>query len=158
MKTLVLYYSRTGNTEAVARRIAEALGADIEPLRDDRDYGGVKGWILAGRDAFRGVRSALAPLAHAPAAYDLVILGQPVWAARPVPAVNALASSGQLRGRSLALFVTLDGGGQEACLRATAAEFEGADIVARTAFLRVGRRREENLRLAGEWAASLTSR
>ena len=37
MKTLIVYYSMGGNTAYAARRIAQALGAEIEALYPDCD-------------------------------------------------------------------------------------------------------------------------
>ncbi|MEM3692877.1 MAG: hypothetical protein QXI39_02505 [Candidatus Bathyarchaeia archaeon] len=52
MKTLVVYYSRTGNTRKVAESIAQILGSDIEEVLDERKRTGVwvglgQGWMQA---------------------------------------------------------------------------------------------------------------
>jgi hypothetical protein len=80
MKALVVYYSRTGNNRKIAGEIAEALGADVEELKERASREGPMGYLLAGRDAMRKRPAELEPLAHRPADYDLVILGGPVWA------------------------------------------------------------------------------
>lgn len=80
MKTLVVYYSRTGNTKKVADELAAALKADVEELKDGKNRGGPIGFLLAGREAMRKTPVDLQPLAHDPAAYDLVVVGSPIWA------------------------------------------------------------------------------
>lgn len=51
VKSLVVYYSRTGNTRFVAEMIAEKLKADIEELIDKKGRGGSIGFLIAGKDA-----------------------------------------------------------------------------------------------------------
>ena len=154
-KSIVYYYSRTGNTKRIAEQIAVTLGGDIEALQDAVEYSGAVGFFKAGRDAFRSAVHEIAPLAHPPAAYDLVIVGQPVWAARPVPAVNGLLGNYDLSGRKVALFVTFDGGGDAHCLEATEAHLKAGQVVAKASFLKVGKKPEENLKKAQQWAESL---
>ena len=116
MKILVLYYSRSGNTKAVAEALAAALGGASEALEDNADYTGAAGYLRAGRDALVGRTAVINPLRHKPADYDVVLLGQPVWGARPVPAVNCFLAAQPLTGKKVALFVTYDGGGAKGCL------------------------------------------
>lgn len=155
MKTLVLYYSRTGNTARVAEAIAAELGADLEALQDPTHYAGALGFLKASRDALTGGVAALAPLEHDPAGYDLVIVGQPVWANRPTPAVNALAEMPGFHGRRVALFATYDGSGARGCLLATSRRFTNTRVVSHQSFLRVGRNPAKNLAKAREWARTL---
>ena len=80
MKTLVVYYSRTGKTRKIGNEIAAALGADIEELKDRKNRQGRIGYMRAGRDAMRKNPAALEPTTRNPADYDLVVLGGPIWA------------------------------------------------------------------------------
>jgi flavodoxin len=80
VKILVVYYSRTGNTRKIAEELAEALGADIEELKEHANRAGAKGYMLAGRDAMKKRPAELLPLEHDAASYDLVVLGGPCWA------------------------------------------------------------------------------
>ena len=80
MKALVVYYSRTGNTKVVADEVAEALGADLEEIKDTKDRQGPVGYMKSARDAVRKTRAKLKKAVHNPADYDLVILGGAIWA------------------------------------------------------------------------------
>jgi menaquinone-dependent protoporphyrinogen IX oxidase len=105
-KTLVVYYSLTGNTARVARDIANRTGADLESLRD-RDHGvGVFAYLKDCFDALKGKAARIAPLSHDPAQYDLTVIGTPVWVGRMTPAVRAYLQ--QTRGHlgRVAFFVT----------------------------------------------------
>jgi flavodoxin len=156
-KSIVYYYSRSGNTKLIAEHIAQTLGCESEALKDPVSYSGVIGFIKGGRDALKKVTPKIQSLVHNPAAYELIVIGQPVWAARPVPAVNGLIKQYNLAGKNVALFVTFDGGGDARCLETTAGMLPAANVVARTSFLKVGRHRDTNLQKAREWAQSLSA-
>jgi flavodoxin len=116
VKTLVVYYSRSGNTKKVAGMIARQLGADLEELVDLKGRAGLLGWLRAGRDAMKDRTTDLGPLGHDPGDYDVIVVGSPVWAAHPAPAVNTFLNSQDLSGKQVALFCTMAGnGGEETC-------------------------------------------
>jgi len=76
---LVVYYSRTGANHILAEEIASSLKGDIEEMEDTTGRSGPLGWLKAGRDAWTRSLTKLKPLKKAPADYDLVIVGSPVW-------------------------------------------------------------------------------
>ncbi len=74
MKTLILYYSRTGNNRFAAQRLAEALDCEIEEIRPAS--GGFFSLLLGSALKFGlGNRK----LARNPADFDRVILCGPIW-------------------------------------------------------------------------------
>ena len=119
MNALVVFYSKTGHTKAVAERIARELGADIA-----HEVGAdIEGIVEAGRraGAVRAVLAALlgrkphiAPLKRSPGDYDLVIIGTPVWGGGPAPAVCEFLSTAALDDVPVAWFCTFGGSGDEA--------------------------------------------
>jgi flavodoxin len=105
-KTLVVYYSLTGNTARVAHDIATRTGADLESIRD-RDHGvGFFGFIKNCFDALRGKTARIAPLSRDPAHYDLTVIGTPVWVGRMTPALRAYLRETRGRFGRVAFFVT----------------------------------------------------
>jgi len=80
MKTLIVYYSRTGTTETMANLLAERLDADLEPLIDPTSRAGIKGFWSAAKDARTQATPELGAMVHNPEDYDLVLVGTPVWA------------------------------------------------------------------------------
>lgn len=113
MKALVVFYSRDGHTRAVAREIAQALGADNEEIVDKKNRKGIIGWLLGGRDATRKLDTEIGPLKCDPAQYDLVVVGTPVWAWNMAPAVRAYLVRNKGKIKSAAFFCTQGGSGGE---------------------------------------------
>jgi flavodoxin len=104
MKTLVVYYTRTGNSKFAAETIAAELGADIEEVVDLKKRQGRLAYMSCGRDAMSGKETEIAPTQRNPADYDLIILVQPVWAFSPTPAIRTYANKNDLSGKKVALF------------------------------------------------------
>lgn len=83
MKTLIIYYSRTGTTGKLASALAQALSADRMEIRCDRYRPGLLRYLRAGFDSVRG---NLPPIDVPPICfreYDQVLLGSPVWTSYP---------------------------------------------------------------------------
>ncbi len=103
MKTLILYYSRTGNNRFAALKLAEALDCDIEEIRS-----------LCGGFSFLLLGSALTfglgnrKLSRNPADFDRVILCGPIWMGRIVLPLRAFLRKYGRSLKSLA-FVTVCG-------------------------------------------------
>ena len=112
-RALVAYYSRTGNTRRVAEAIAAELGADLEPIVDRTGRRGFVGYLRAARDAIRGRRTEIDPPRRDPSAYELLVVGTPVWGSSLTPAVRTwlAARTGTLP--DTALFLTHGGSGRE---------------------------------------------
>jgi hypothetical protein len=106
MRTLILYYSRTGTTRKAAEALAGLLGADLAEIRCDRYRTGVFSYIRAAYDSIRRNLPAIeiSPAARQP--YDRIVIGGPIWAGRPASPVRSyLAGNNRLPGR-VALFLT----------------------------------------------------
>jgi len=88
-KTLVVYYSRGGHTEAVAREIARQTGADIEVIDAGSFARGFLWFLRAGWASLSGRDVTIAPTQHDPRGFDLVVLATPVWMGRPAPPMRA---------------------------------------------------------------------
>jgi len=106
MKTLVVYYSRTGNTKLISDEVALALGADVEELKDRKNRRGCIGYMRSGHDAVRKRRADLEPTTRNPADYDLVVLGGPVWAGTICTPTRTYAISHKDRFKNVAFLCT----------------------------------------------------
>ena len=79
MKTLVVYYSRTGRTKKIAEYIQSALDSEIDEIQDVKNRKGILGWISAGRDAGSKSLTPLEDVDKLPKDYSVVIIGSPTW-------------------------------------------------------------------------------
>ena len=105
----MVYYTRTGNARFVAETIAAEIGSDLEEVIDMKKRSGVLGYLGGGRDARQGKETPIAPSKKSPADYELVIVGTPIWAARPTPAVSTYLKKNDLSGKKVAVFFTQGG-------------------------------------------------
>ena len=89
MKTLVLYYSYSGNTKNVAREAATVESADIAEIFDRSRPGKLRAYTAGIVASIRGKAWPIQPLGVDLSAYDRLIMLSPVWASNPTPAFNA---------------------------------------------------------------------
>jgi len=108
MNSLVLYYSRSGNTESVARRIAQDAGADVERLLQVDE---THGYMRCAIDAILKRRPDTKPIQASITDYALVFIGTPVWRMNATPPVQSFLAAQDWTGRSVALFCTMGGMG-----------------------------------------------
>ena len=104
MKTLVVYYTRTGNSKFAAATIAAEVGADREEVVDLKNRKGRLAFLSAGRDAMQGKLTEIAQTKRNPLDYDLIVIAQPVWAGSPTPAIRTYLKKNDLSGKKVALF------------------------------------------------------
>ena len=104
MKTLVVYYTKTGNSKFAAETIAAEVGADMEEVVDLKNRKGRLAFLSAGRDAMQGKLTEIAPTKRNPFDYDLIVIAQPVWAGSPTPAIRTYLKKNDLSGKKVALF------------------------------------------------------
>lgn len=130
MKTLVVFYSRTGCTQTVCREVGRLLGADLEELRETVDRSGAGGYLRAGGDAMFKRTVELQPTAYRPEAYDGAILATPVWAFTVCPAIRTWLLREAANLKKIAFICTQGGSGAERA-QAEMASLAGREPVAR---------------------------
>ena len=89
MKTLVVFYSYSGNTKKIASELAANEAADICEIKDISRPGIIKAYTKGILDTVRGKSRPIQSLNTDLAAYDCLFLLSPVWAGNPPPPVNA---------------------------------------------------------------------
>lgn len=78
-KTLIAYHSRSGYTRRVAESLARRLRADVDEIEVVGDRQGMLGYARCALEALGEVTTAIRLPRRAPAEYDLVVIGTPVW-------------------------------------------------------------------------------
>jgi flavodoxin len=109
MKSLVVFYSRTGTTKRIGEALAQLLECDNEELVDTKKRSGPLGFVSAGRDAQAKNLTTLADIKHDPALYDLVILGTPMWGGTLSGAMRTYISANKSKFKRVAFFCTQGG-------------------------------------------------
>lgn len=106
MKILVVYYSKKGNTERLAKEISSKLGADIEKIIDKKNRKGIFGFIFGGRDAIKKQKTEIETITKNPADYEVTIIGTPVWASDMTPAIRTYIEKNKGSLKEWAFFIT----------------------------------------------------
>lgn len=111
MKTLVVYYSRTGTTKKIGESISSILKCDSEEIFDTKDRMGVIGYMQAGKDAMFKKLTKLKSIQKNPEGYDLVIIGTPVWGFTVSTPIRTYITKNKFK--NVAFFCTQGGRGAE---------------------------------------------
>jgi flavodoxin len=109
MKTLVVFYSRTGNTSLIAHKIAGLLGAATDRIMSQTDYSGRWGFARGVLHSLTDTKIGIEEASISPANYDLVVVGGPVWAGRVACPVRSYLRRHRSELQEVAFFVTCGG-------------------------------------------------
>jgi flavodoxin len=157
IKTLVVYYSRTGKTRFVAEKVASDLNADIEEVVDLKNRTGRFGFLKAGYDATRGNETEIGETQRSPSDFDLVVIGTPVWNSRPASAIRTYLKRNDFAGKKVAVFCTNEGMGEEKAVEKTKALISKGAIVGELVVSKVFENQEENEAKISDWCNKLSS-
>lgn len=135
MKTLVVFYSLEGNVAKISKAIAETMNADILEikLKKPLNPNSFIKFIIGGFGAVRGWVPKLMPYTIDLNEYELIIIGTPVWASLPVPAVNTFFKDNNLTGKNIAIFCSYKGNLGNTLVKMKERAI-GANIIAETDF------------------------
>ena len=115
MRTLVAYYSRSGNTRFVAEKIAECLSAELCEVIDKKSRKGRLAFVTGGYESKRKKLTEI-EVSKTIDNYDLIIIGSPVWADGITPAIRTFIEKNIFSNKQIAVFVTLKGDNPEKAL------------------------------------------
>ena len=112
-KNLVLYYSQTGTTQAVAEEIGRLTNADIERMDVEEPYNGDFGQTIARcqEEMSKGVLPTVKPLNVNLDDYDTIFLGYPIWFGTCANPMLALLENVDFSGKKIVPFCTFGSGG-----------------------------------------------
>ena len=130
-KILVLYYSQTGNTKAVAEEIASRLNADIEELSLTDPYDGDFQATIerCKKEREDSTLCYIYPIASHIEDYDVIFIGYPVWFGTFAPPFVHLFLNEDFSGKKIVPFCTFGSGGLESSVKDIAAMQPNAEIL-----------------------------
>jgi DNA-binding transcriptional ArsR family regulator len=107
VRACVIFYSYSGVTRGVAEGIRNASGCDLIEVRTKTPYSTFTAYTTGVLRSRKMACDLIEPAAIDVSGYDFLIIGSPVWAWKPAPAINAVvrALSG-CEGKLAAIFTT----------------------------------------------------
>ena len=114
MKTLVAYFSATGNTASLAKRVAQAAGGDlfeIKPVEpySDADLRWTNPLARCNKEKMGKKNVPIADRVPGFDEYELVYIGFPVWYFAAPNIIETFVKSYDFSGKKVALFATSGG-------------------------------------------------
>lgn len=111
MKTLIVYYSYTGNTKTIAEKIHKEIGGDIAEIKTVVPYKGNYNSIVeqGKKEVNQGYMPEIEPLGVNLKEYDTIILGTPVWWYTFAPAVKTFLEQNDFSDKTIYSFATNGG-------------------------------------------------
>ena len=123
MNTLLIYYSFSGKTAALAQKLAAEEGADLLALQEASHRSKLNAFLSGSRQARGQRQAALRPFSVALAAYDKIIIAMPIWAGFPAPAINNIIEL-LPQGKEIELVITSGSGSSKGSAEKTKALVE----------------------------------
>jgi flavodoxin len=157
MKTAVVYYTLDGNCALVAQEIKTRMDADLIRLRteDEKKRSRIGKFFWGGGMVFLNKKPPLKPYSFDASAYDLIIIGAPVWASSPAPPVKTFLSETGIKNKKVAVFVC-HAGGKGDSLDKFKALLEGNEIAGAADFKEPYKGGEEVKNQIADWVKSLS--
>ncbi len=129
-KTLVLYYSQTGATKAIAEQLQKQLACDIDSIIAENPYDGdypqtIARWMQEKQDS---VKVAIKPLSVNLDDYDTIFLGFPIWGGTYALPMASFLTDNKLEGKNVVTFATFGSGGIENATLDAAVALPAADV------------------------------
>jgi flavodoxin len=112
-KSLVAYFSRSGNTRVIAGQISRTLPADLFEIEPKRPYPDdyFETVEQARQERDNGYGPPLKTTAVGVASYQTLFLGFPIWGETAPPVIRSFLTALDLSGKTLVPFITHGGYG-----------------------------------------------
>ena len=102
MKNLVVFYSRSSNTETIAKEISKTVNGDIKKIELEKDIS----FMGAAFSALLGLKGKIKSMDLNLKDYDNIFIGTPVWAGKTSTPINTFLSETNLTGKNVFVFIT----------------------------------------------------
>jgi len=105
-KTLILYYSLTGNTRAGCEALKKELGASIMEIKDLRKRSGKWGFFKTAIGSLVGKHTKIEPEKLDLTGYQNIILGSPIWTGKLSMAIRTVIDRNRFDGKKVIIYTT----------------------------------------------------
>ena len=112
-KTLILYYSRTGNTKLCCEALQKELGADMIEIKDLKNRSGGWGFFTGAVGSMFDVHTDIDPVTPDLSPYKNIIIASPIWTGTLSTAIRTLIDKNRWDGRRVMLFTTTNAAEKE---------------------------------------------
>ena len=132
LRACIIFYSYSGTTRAVAEGIRSASGCDVIEVTTTTPYSNFTAYTKGVLRSRKMACDEIVPTAIDVSGYDLIILGTPVWAWKPAPAMNAaIRALTGCEGKMAVVFTTCSNQpGEALALMTRALEERGVKVMA----------------------------
>lgn len=115
MKAAVIYYSLEGNTEFIAKMIAQEANAELIQLKTIKEYPkkGFMKFFKGGMSVLFHQKPELQNKSIHLEKFDALIIGSPIWAGTYAPAIHSFLSSYDIKNKTIYLYACHGGGGAD---------------------------------------------
>jgi flavodoxin len=110
LKEVVVYYSLTGDTRALAARLADERKADLVEIREQKKRSLFGAFVFGAYQAMKSRPSKIDAMTRDFSSYDHILLASPVWASSVVPAVIAFVHDHLPAGKDVEAVFSSGGG------------------------------------------------
>lgn len=158
-RTLVAFFSRSGNTKVIAGLIHRSMPSDLFEVAPAVEYPAdyLETVAKARQERDDGVEPALRSLIAGIERYDTVYLGFPIWGETAPPIIRSLLSQHDMSSKTIVPFITHGGYGVGSSLRVLAHHAPQARIL--DAFVMQADQERKTMESVNAWLAILpTSR
>lgn len=130
-KVLIAYYSVSGNTEEVAKKVQEEIGGDLFKIETVDVYPEEYKELVAQakKEINDGYRPKLKSQVENMAQYDTVFIGSPNWWGTIAPAVSTFIESNNLEGKKVIPIITHGSGGVQNTIKDMKEQCKGCNFV-----------------------------
>ena len=105
-KTLIVYYSLTGNTKAGCEVLQKGLMADILEIRDLINRSGGWGFVRSAFGSLFGFHTKIDPEQPDMSAYQNIIIASPIWTGKLSMAVRTFIDKNRFDNKKVILYTT----------------------------------------------------
>jgi len=107
-KTLILYYSRSGNTRAACEVLQKELGADMIEIKDRNSRSPGFGIVAGMLKTILNLQTDTDPATVDMTPYKTIIIAAPIWAAKFGLAMRSFVERNRFDGKRVIVFITAD--------------------------------------------------